>query len=80
MIPKVGEEVAFIGCSQHQIAWGNCDDPNPYLEISERYVIECVKVHSQHTKIKLVGIDGWFNSVCFIRSDDEQQQSNECIQ
>lgn len=77
MIPKKGDEVAFIGCSKHQIQWGNNDDPNPLLELSERYVIESVNVRSSHTKIKLVGVNGWFNSVCFVRGDDSE--SKECI-
>jgi len=72
---KKGNRVCFIGCSTHQINWGNNDDPNPILTEGEVYVIESVIVHSQHTKIKLVGYPGWFNSVCFHRSENETQVS-----
>ena len=33
--------------------------------IGKKYKVVDIKVHSQHTKIKLKGIEGWFNSVCF---------------
>ncbi len=58
--------VEYIGCSQEQMRWGNNDDPTSYLIIGKNYTIEEVKVHSQHTKIKLYNKVGWFNSVCFI--------------
>jgi hypothetical protein len=58
------DKVKFIGCSQDQISWGNNDDPN-MLILDEIYVVECVEVHSQHTKISLKGVGGKFNSVCF---------------
>lgn len=64
-VMKKGESVTFIGCSTSQIQWGNNDDPNPVLEEGKKYIIEDVKVHSYHTKIKLIGYSGWFNSVCF---------------
>ena len=57
--------VEYIGCSQEQMRWGNNDDPTSYLIIGKNYTIEEVKVHSQHTKIKLYNKVGWFNSVCF---------------
>ena len=68
---KPGDQVSFIGCSTFQIKWGNNDDPNPILEEGGVYVVEYVDIHTSHTKIKLVGYDGWFNSVCFVRGFDE---------
>lgn len=62
-----GDRVKFIGCSKDQINWGNNDDPNLELQINEVYEVENVEVHSQHTKLTLVGISGRFNSVCFER-------------
>ena len=62
---KVGDTVKFLGCSIEQIRWGNNDDPNGLLFIGDRYYVEHVYVHSQHTKIELRGIKGKFNSVCF---------------
>ena len=66
---KPGSEVSFIGCSEYQIRWGSCDDPNPLLEEGKTYVVESVDIHSMHTKIKLVGYTGRFNSVCFIENE-----------
>ena len=62
---KPGNKVIFIGCDEDQIHWGNCDDPNELLEKNETYVVESVEVHTWHTKIKLVGYEGKFNSICF---------------
>lgn len=64
---KPGDRVTFLGCSTHQIRWGNNDDPNPILTEGEVYIIESVDAHSAHTKITLVGYPGKFNSVCFFR-------------
>lgn len=67
---KKGDSVVFLGCSRHQIQWGNNDDPNPLLTEGEVYIISDVEVHSQHTKIQLEGIVGKFNSVCFYHEID----------
>ena len=62
---KAGDYVKFLGSSQDQIHWGRCDDPNPHLFVGDKYYLEKVEVHSQHTKIQLRGVKGKFNSVCF---------------
>ena len=62
---RAGNTVKFLGCSQTQINWGNCDDPNPHLFVGDKYYVERVDIHSQHTKIELRGVKGKFNSVCF---------------
>lgn len=62
---KQGCCVKFLGCSKEQINWGKCDDPNPLLFVGDKYYVEHVYVHSQHTKIELRGVKGKFNSVCF---------------
>ena len=62
---SVGDTVTFLGCTKEQILWGNNDDPNPILLRNDLYYVEHVEIHSQHTKIKLRGIEGKFNSVCF---------------
>jgi len=67
---KVGDIVRFIGCSPEQIRWGNNDDPNLQLFVGDKYYVEHVKIHSQHTKIQLRGIVGKFNSVCFEKDDN----------
>jgi len=61
---KKGDRAKFIGCSKEQIAWGNCDDTSN-LVLNRTYIVNEVKVHSQHTKITLVKESGRFNSVCF---------------
>ncbi len=65
-----GDAVEYIGCSTEQIRWGNNDDPRSLLVIGKEYTIEKVKVHSQHTKVKLLHKMGWFNSVCFKRTQN----------
>jgi len=65
----VGDVVEFLGCSKEQINWGSNDDPH-MLNKGKCYIVEAVEVHRQHTKIKLQGIEGMFNSVCFIDIDD----------
>jgi len=52
-----------------QVKWGSCDEPD-MLEEDKAYTIEEVDVHSWHTKIKLEGIEGKFNSVCFEYYED----------
>jgi len=67
---KKDDVVEYIGCSKEQIRWGSNDDPRSLLVIGKEYTIEKVKVHSQHTKIKLLYKMGWFNSVCFKRTQN----------
>ena len=59
-----GKSVIFKGWKIEQSMWGNCDIPY-HLILGRTYVLEEVKVHSQHTKVKLKNIVGWFNSVHF---------------
>lgn len=59
-------ELTYKGCSIEQVRWGNNDDPRQVLEEGKVYLLEEKKEHKWHTKYKLQGIDGWFNSVCFI--------------
>ena len=59
------ENVKYIGCSQLQSSWGGCDDPRKLLKIGRIYEVEKTEVHSWHTKLSLVGIEGKFNSACF---------------
>ena len=61
----MGDRVRFLGASKEQTMWGSNDDPNPVLTVGETYDVESREVHSWHTKLKLVGFDGRFNSVCF---------------
>jgi hypothetical protein len=62
---RAGEYVRFIGCNKDQIAWGNNTDPTGILIVGDKYFVEKVEVHSQHTKLTLRGVSGRFNSVCF---------------
>ena len=62
--PEVGDKVTFNGYTKEQVMWGNND--TPYMLILGRtYKIEDVDVHNSHTKVKLKGIVGLFNSVHF---------------
>ena len=44
---------------------GETNDEPDMLEVGKAYEIEKVEPHTWHTKLKLVDIDGKFNSVCF---------------
>jgi hypothetical protein len=57
--------VVFTGCNEHQRMFGDCDDPTHKCIVGHKYVVEYREVHSWHTKIKLQGMVGLFNSVCF---------------
>jgi hypothetical protein len=62
---KAGDTVKYLGCTIEQVRWGSNDDPNGILIVGNKYYVEHVYVHSQHTKIELGGVKGKFNSVCF---------------
>lgn len=58
-----------------QINWGGCDNPNDLLKIDQEYEVEEIDVHSYHTKLKLVGIEGWFNDVTFSYNIEPNKQA-----
>lgn len=56
----------YIGASDVQVNWGNCQDQRDVLKKGEIYEVENEEVHSYHTKVHLRGFPGrGFNSVCF---------------
>ena len=63
-------KVKYIGASDAQVQWGGCDDPRDVLVEGELYEVDEEEVHTQHTKLSLVGIKGRFNSVCFERLEE----------
>jgi len=73
---RVGDTVKFIGCTIDQVRWGNNDDPNGKLIVGDKYYVEHVEVHSQHTKIQLRGVlKEKFNSVCFEVVNDTRRNA-----
>jgi hypothetical protein len=62
---KKGDKVVYTGSDDYQVRWGSNDDPRKVLFEGDIYQIEKVEVHSQHTKLHLLGIKGRFNSVSF---------------
>jgi hypothetical protein len=66
---RAGDYAKFLGCSKEQITWGNNTDPTGILIVGDKYYIEHVEIHSQHTKLTLRGVSGKFNSVCFEKYD-----------
>lgn len=62
---EIGDCVLYTGCIDEQVEWGNNDDPRGVLIENQKYYVEKVEVHSQHTKLTLRDISGRFNSVCF---------------
>ena len=61
----MNKTVVFKESSQSQVMWGGNSDPTDVLIVGQTYEVEDEEVHSWHTKLKLVGVDGWFNSVSF---------------
>lgn len=57
--------VRYIGATDAQVNWGNCDDPRERLIEGGVYQVEKTEEHRWHTKVKLVGVEGWFNYVSF---------------
>lgn len=66
-----GAVVQFLGASKEQIQWGGNDDPNKVLTVGHTYSVEHADTRSWHTKIKLVDIDGVFNSSSFKLEKDD---------
>lgn len=60
-----GDLVRFMEASIESIRWGGCDDPREILHVDSVYTVEYTEVHSYHTKVKLEGLSGKFNSVQF---------------
>jgi hypothetical protein len=59
------KKLVYTGATDAQVRWGGNSDPRGVLIEGRAYTLEHLDVHTWHTKIKLVGIDGWFNSACF---------------
>ncbi len=57
--------VVFNGASEGQIRFGNNDSPNVVLKVGGEYRVAEKEVHSWYTRIRLVGIDKWFNDASF---------------
>lgn len=69
---QVGEPVVYTGSSRYQVQWGGNDDPEKAgLKINVVYVVEEVEIHSSHTKLRVKGFEGRFNSVSFEPMEDD---------
>ena len=64
------DKAIFTGCTKDQIRFGGNDDPNGILIEGQEYIIEDIDIHSHTSRIKLKGIKGQFNSVCFDFSEE----------
>ena len=60
--------VKFMGCSDAQANWGNCNDPRKDLFVGEQYEAE-PEIHSWHTKYWIHGTA--YNSACFEEVENE---------
>lgn len=60
-----GTIVRFVGATPASTRFGSCDDPTGILIEGNTYEVDYTDVHSMHTKVHLVGIEGAFNSVQF---------------
>ena len=59
------QQVKYIGASDEQVRFGNGSDPRPVLTVGKIYDLESRDMYPSHTKFKLVGVEGKFNSVWF---------------
>lgn len=66
-----GDRVVFTGATPEQVRWGDNDNPNGLLEVGASYEVSCVEIHSQHTKLSIVGVPGRFNSVSFEKQEEK---------
>jgi hypothetical protein len=62
---KTVQSVIYTGATKEQVSWGGNDDPRELLVVGKTYETEEINVRSSHTKVKIKGVDGWFNSVSF---------------
>lgn len=75
---KEGDIVVFVEASDAQVSYGGQSDPRETLEFGCKYAVEYTVVGSYRTKVKLIGIKPFFNSVHFAdfkRGDDEKMRS-----
>jgi hypothetical protein len=72
-IPRIhdGDKVTYIGCCREQINWGNNDNPDNVLERGKEYTVERTEVHTAHTKLMIKGYNGKFNSICFLKGEEQ---------
>ena len=66
--PQVGDLVTFNGWTKEQVNWGNNDIPY-MLILGRQYIIDKVETYTWHTKVKIKGVIGKFNSVHFTLAD-----------
>ena len=62
---KIGDQVRYIGNTPEYLRSGIGDDPIAKLIKGNTYLVEGVETSSQYDIIKLIGVDGEFNSHCF---------------
>tara|TARA_B100000212_G_scaffold167808_1_gene126148 strand:- start:229 stop:513 length:285 start_codon:yes stop_codon:yes gene_type:complete len=67
---KIGDQVRYIGNTMDYLRSGIGDDPVAKLIKGNTYLVESVdpqfvEIKSNFYIIKLIGIDGEFNSLCF---------------
>ena len=75
-----GDKVRFMSANDGMVAWGGCDDPRKVLNTDDTYEVEDVEdveEHSWHTKVKLAGVDGRFNSVSFRPADEARGEGED---
>ena len=64
-IMKIGDQVRYIGNTSEYLKSGGADIPSSELIKGNTYLVEHVETSSQYEIIKLIGVQGEFNSLCF---------------
>ena len=70
--------VRYTGSSIEQTRWGNNSDP-ANLIVGKYYKVIAVEPHSWHTKLILQGIEGKFNSVCFVDAREDYERNIKTV-
>lgn len=67
--------VRYTGSSIEQTRWGNNSDPTDKLIVGKYYKVIAVEPHTWHTKLVLQGVEGKFNSVCFVDAQEDYERN-----
>lgn len=62
---NIDDIVVYTGATHEQVAYSHGNDPRGLLFHGRKYVVVGVEVYPWYTNIRLMGVNGKFNSVCF---------------
>ena len=60
-----GHKVVCVNTDEDVAKFGSCTSPDGVLTVGTQYTVDSTEVHSWHTKVYLVEVEGAFNSAHF---------------